>query len=102
MDSPVQLIENNADCLVFTLQSCDRKAFEVVGKMGFEPDPNNHKSISVRVERTDDIRKILNAMKDAGVRLLGMDVRKPNLEQVFLKLTGEALHEEASGGKGAE
>jgi hypothetical protein len=34
--------------------------------------------------------------------LAGMDVRKPNLEQVFLKLTGEALDEGAFGGKGAK
>jgi len=102
MDSPVQLIENNADCLVFTLQSCDRKAFEVVGKMGFEPELNNHEGINVRVERSDDIRKILNAMKDAGASVRSMDVRKPNLEQVFLKLTGEALNEGSSGEQGAE
>ena len=102
MDSPVQLIESNADYLVLTLQSVDGKAFEVLGEMGFEPYLNNHKNINVRVERTDDIRKILNAMKDAGVSLLGMDLRKPNLEQVFLKLTGEALREEASGGNGTE
>jgi ABC-2 type transport system ATP-binding protein len=102
MDTPVQLIESNADYLLLTLKSVDEKAFEVVGKMGFEPDPNNNKSVNVRVESTDDIRKILNAMKDAGASLLSMDVRKPNLEQVFLKLTGEALHEGASGGKGAE
>ena len=102
MDSPVQLIESNADYLDLTLQSVDGKAFEVLVKMGFEPGINNHKSINVRVERTDDIRNILNAMKDAGASLLGMDVRKPNLEQVFLKLTGEALHENAFGGKGAE
>ena len=102
MDSPVQLIENNADYLVLTLQSVDEKAFEVVGKMGFEPELSNHKSIRVKVESTDDIRKILNAMKDAGVSLLSMDVRKPSLEQVFLKLTGEALHEGDSDGKGAK
>ncbi len=102
MDSPVRLIESNADYLVLTLQSLDGTAFEVLRKMGFEPYLNNHKSINVRVERTDDIRKILNAMKDAGASLLSMDVRKPNLEQVFLKLTGEALHEDASEGKGAE
>ena len=102
MGSPAQLKESNTDYLVLSLQSVDGKAFEVVGKMGFEPDHNNHKSINVRVERTDDIQKILNAMKDAGVSLLSMDVRKPNLEQVFLKLTGKALDEGASGGKGAE
>jgi ABC-2 type transport system ATP-binding protein len=102
MDSPVQLIENNADYLILTLQSIDEKALEVVERMGFETELNNGKSINVRVERTDDIMKILNAMKDAGVPLLSMDVRKPSLEQVFLRLTGEALNETASEGKGAE
>jgi ABC-2 type transport system ATP-binding protein len=102
MDSPVQLIESNADYLVLTLQSVDGKAFEVLGKMGFEPDLDNHKCINVRVERTDDIRRILNVMKDAGASLLSMDVRKPNLEQVFLKLTGEALREGDSAGEEAE
>jgi ABC-2 type transport system ATP-binding protein len=102
MDSPPQLIESNADYLVVTLQSLDEKAFEVLGKMGFEPDLDNHKSINVRVERTEDIRQILNAMEYAGASLLSMAVHKPNLEQVFLKLTGEALHEEASGEKGVE
>ncbi len=102
MDSPAQLIESNADNLVLTLHPVDEKAFEVVWKMGFEPVLNNHKNINVRVERTDDIRKILNALKDAGASLLSMDVRKPNLEQVFLKLTGEALNDGASGEKGVE
>ncbi len=56
----------------------------------------------MKVAGTDDIRKILNAMEDSGAALLSMDVRKPNLEQVFLNLTGEALHEGASVGKGVK
>ncbi len=96
-DSPVQLIERNANYLVLTLKVVDEKAFEVVGKLGFKPDRDNHGSITVRVERTDDIRKILNAMEDAGASVLSMDIRKPNLEQVFLQLTGETLGEDASG-----
>ena len=102
MDSPVQLMESNADYLILTLQSVDEKTFDVFGKMGFEPVLDNHKNLNVRVERTDDIRKILNGMKDAGVPLLSMQVRKPNLEQVFLKLTGEMLHEGTFRRKGAE
>jgi ABC-2 type transport system ATP-binding protein len=102
MDSPVQLIESNADYLVLTLQPVDGKAFEVVAKMGFAPELNNHNGLTVKVAGTDDIRKILNAMEDVGASLPSMDVRKPNLEHVFLKLTGEALHEGASEGKGAE
>lgn len=102
MGSPAQLIESNADYLVLTLQSVDENAFKIVGELGFEPEQNNDKALQVRVEHMDDIRKILNAMNNANASFLSMDVRKPNLEQVFLKLTGEALHESAGGEKGAQ
>ena len=94
MGSPGELIERNANYLVLTLQSVDEKVFEIVQKMGFEPAHTNHKNIKVRVEHHDDIRKILNAIKDTAASLLSLDVRKPNLEEVFLKLTGAALRED--------
>jgi len=96
-DTPRQLIENNAECMILTLLSADENALDVVRKMGFAPDPTHNKNITVKVADTEDIRKILNAIKDAGGFFLGMDVRKPNLEHVFLKLTGESLHEDTSG-----
>jgi ABC-2 type transport system ATP-binding protein len=102
MGSPGELTESNANYLVLTLQSVDEKAFEIIRKMGFEPVHDDHKDIKVRVEHTDDLQKILNAIKDAGASFLSLDVRKPNLEEVFLKLTGEALHEGPAGGRGAE
>ena len=102
MGSPARLMESNADYLTLTLQSADEKAFAVIGKMGFEPDRSNDQTIHVRVAHTDDIRKILNAMQDTGASFCSMDVRKPNLEQVFLKLTGEAFHEGADGEKEAK
>ena len=43
------------------------------------------------MEHRDDVLKILNAIRDAGALYLGFGVRNPNLEEVFLKLTGEAL-----------
>jgi len=96
MGSPGELIENNANYLVLTLQSGDEKTVEIVRKMGFEPVPDNHKDIKIRVEHTDDVPQILNAIRDAGALYLGLDVRKPNLEEVFLKLTGEALREDST------
>ena len=98
MGSPQGLIESNADYLVLTLRPVDEKAIEIVRKMGFEPVHDNHKDIKVRVEHTDDVRKILNTIKDAGTSLLSLDVRKPNLEEVFLKLTGEAARKDHAGG----
>ncbi len=100
--SPGKLIENNADYLILTLQSVDDKTFELVRKMGFEPVHDNHKNILVRVDRPDDVHRILNALKDAGTSLNGMDVRRHNLEEVFLKLTGEALREGPAGERRAE
>jgi ABC-2 type transport system ATP-binding protein len=101
MGSPGELTESNANYLVVTLQSIDEKVLEIVRKMGFEPVPDDHKDIKVRVEHTDDVQKILNAIKDAGASFLSLDVRKPNLEEVFLKLTGEALREDPAGGRWA-
>jgi len=94
MGSPGELIESNANYLVLTLQSVDEKVFEIVQKMGFEPVYTNLKNIKVRVEHQDDVRKILNAIKETGASFLSLDVRKPNLEEVFLKLTGAELRED--------
>jgi ABC-2 type transport system ATP-binding protein len=90
--SPAQLIENTTNYLVLTLQSVDAHAFEIIRKLGFEPVHDNHQDLKVRVEHTEDILKTLNAVKEAGASFLSLDVRRPNLEEVFLKLTGEALH----------
>jgi ABC-2 type transport system ATP-binding protein len=98
MGSPDQLIERNANYLVLTLKTVDGAPVEIIRKLGFEPVHDSHKNITVRVEHTDDIRKILNAMKAAGASSLSLDVRRPNLEAVFLKLTGEALHEDSVEG----
>jgi ABC-2 type transport system ATP-binding protein len=90
--SPAQLIENHTNYLVLKLQSVDANAFEIIRKLGFEPVHYNHRDLEVRVERTEDILKTLNAIKDAEASFLSLDVRRPNLEEVFLKLTNEALH----------
>ena len=98
MGSPAALIESNANYLVLTLTPVDEKAIEIVRNMGFEPVQDNHEDIKVRVEHMDDVQKILRTIKDAGALLHSLDVRKPNLEEVFLKLTGEALRKDPAGG----
>ena len=91
MGSPDELIERNANYLVLTLKTVDEKPLAIVQAMGFEPVHDNGKSITVRVGHTGDVREILNAIQEPGASSLSLDVRKPNLEEVFLKLTGEAL-----------
>jgi ABC-2 type transport system ATP-binding protein len=98
MGSPDELIERNANYLVLTLKAVDRIPVDTIQRLGFEPVHDNHKHIKVRVEHPDDIRKILDALNDAGAPPLSLDVRRPNLEEVFLKLTGETLREDSLEG----
>jgi len=102
MDSPGQLIEDNANYMVLKLQSVEERVSGIIRKIGFEPVHDNHRNIKVRLEHTDDVQKILNAIKEGGASFLGLDVRKPNLEEVFLKLTGETLQEDPAGERGTE
>lgn len=100
MGSPEELTERNANYLVLTLQPADEKATATVRKLGFEPvlTVNNH--ITIRVEHPEAVQRILSALKDGGASYSGLDVRKPNLEEVFLKLTGETLHSRHDGEEG--
>ena len=97
LDSPGELIEGHAPYLVLTLQSVEESVSGIIRKMGFAPVHDHHRNLQVRLEHTDDVQKILNAIQEGGASFLGLDVRKPNLEEVFLKLTGETLHEDPAG-----
>ena len=102
MGSPAELIEGNANFLLLKLQSADERAFDIVQQLGFEPVHDNQNKLKVKVAHTDDVQKILNAIKDAGMPLLSLDVRKPNLEEVYLKLTGETFREDSAEERSAE
>lgn len=88
--SPDELIERSVNELSLSLRSADAGVLTIVREMGFKPVRHNSHNIKVKVKRADDVRKILDAVKDAGVSLLSIDVRKSNLEEAFLKLTSEA------------
>ena len=94
--SPDELMEDSANELSLTLRSADANVFTIVRETGFDPVRHNSHYVKVRAKHADDVRKILDAVKGAGSSLLSLDVRKPNLEEVFLKLTGEALFEGAA------
>jgi ABC-2 type transport system ATP-binding protein len=97
MGSPGELIESNADYLVVTLKSVDETVFDIVKKMGFAPGYDSHGDIMIRLTHADDVRRLLNAVKEGGASFTGLNVRKPNLEEVFLKLTDDTLMEEPVG-----
>jgi ABC-2 type transport system ATP-binding protein len=41
------------------------------------------------------LAEVIRAVEDAGAAIAGVEVHEPNLEAVFLHLTGKALRDEA-------
>ena len=91
MGSPEEIIQTNAKYLVLTLKSADERALEIFRTMGFEPVQDDHRNITVNVEHSSDVQRVLNALTDAEASFLTLDVRNPSLEAVFLELTGRSV-----------
>jgi hypothetical protein len=49
--------------------------------------------VSIALETKDQVLGILELVKGAGLQYKGFNVRRSNLEEVFLALTGESLKE---------
>jgi ABC-2 type transport system ATP-binding protein len=101
LGSPGELIEANANYQFLTLRSVDETAVEIVRAQGFEPVLDHHRDLRVKVVHTEGVQQILSAIKAGGAHYRGLDLRKPNLEEVFLKLTGETLHDGHLGKAGS-
>ncbi len=87
IDSPVQLTEDHAERMQVTLKTIDAGAIEAIRMLGFCPVAESDGNIGVPVKTSADVRRILEAIERSGFAAGGLDVRKPNLEEVFLKLT---------------
>ena len=70
-----------------TLNSVDSAAAGLIRNLGFCPVPKGDDNLCVPVKTPEDVHRILAEIKRSGLTLGGLDVRKPNLEEVFLKLT---------------
>lgn len=94
LGSPLALIESNANYLIVTLSTVDNQVFEIAQKMGFAPVNDNHGNIQLRLAHSDDVRKMLNGIREKGASFHSLDVRKHNFEEVFLKITDETFQED--------
>jgi len=87
IDSPAKLTEGYGEQLRLTLKSIDAAAAGLIRNLGFCPVPEGDDNLCVSVKTPDDVRRVLEEIERSGLTPGGIDVRKPNLEEVFLKLT---------------
>jgi ABC-2 type transport system ATP-binding protein len=74
------------------------RAAEVAGRLPSAHDLSvDGASFSVRVERGDEaLPELVRALDAADIRLRGVGVQRPTLDDVFLSLTGRSLREDAA------
>ncbi len=98
--SPDQIIERTANYTGVTLKAPAPGVFEALAQGGFKPKQADG-NITLEITSPDAVYEILAAIKARNLPLPVLDVRKPNLEEVFLTLTGETLSPEAQQEKDA-
>ncbi len=86
--SPNQLIARHATHMDLTVFSADSRARDSIRRLGFRMVTENEGVLRIQVKATDDLEAILVALKQPGRSLPTIELRRPTLEAVFLRLTG--------------
>ena len=81
---------------VITIATTDNaaSAAELVSKFGLTPAPDNG---TLRIEVSDGAAVIPRLVRELSARVTAVTLRRPSLDDVFLKLTGRAIREEQAG-----
>jgi len=74
-----------------TIKGASAGAADLAKKMGMTVKTEENGTVSVEAQGNEQIVEFLNALKANGISYTSIDIRKPNLEELFLVLTGEVL-----------
>ncbi|UCF07252.1 MAG: ABC transporter ATP-binding protein, partial [Thermoplasmata archaeon] len=96
--TPSDLIDEHCKTAHVTVRNGGVRVGTVAEELGLSSKALGNGDYHIDVHSSDELLSILNSLKEKGIRYDGLDVRKGNLEEVFLILTGEAL---APGGDDA-
>lgn len=89
-----ELIEKHGKHSMLKIKDCQSKEIiNILKNKGFDAKPATNGDISVRIEHKEKVLDILSILKHECVDYSGIDIRRANLEQIFLKLTGAKLSE---------
>ena len=69
-------------------------AAEILRSKGFEVYTNNNHDIHIKIDYNDQVLEILSILRHECIDYENIDVRRSNLEEIFLNLTGSKLLED--------
>lgn len=92
-----ELISTYGKGSILKFSGCDRKrAKNALEPVGFEVKKANNHAVLVTIEYKDQILDVLSILRKNAVDYEDIDIHRPNLEELFLQLTGARLQEESS------
>jgi ABC-2 type transport system ATP-binding protein len=92
--TPTELIDSHCKTIHVTVRGGGSGTKDVARKMGLSFKASGNGDITVDADDNNEVLAFLNGLKEINVSYDGLDVRKANLEEVFLTLTGKKLSEE--------
>ncbi len=89
--SPMELIDTHCKIIHVTVQGGGDGAIAVAREIGLPVESSENSDVVIDASEDDQVFSILNRLNEKGVKYEGLDIRKANLEEVYLILTGESL-----------
>ncbi|MEM4259024.1 MAG: ABC transporter ATP-binding protein [Candidatus Thermoplasmatota archaeon] len=90
-----ELIERYGDKTTLYIKNCTNAATQkILEEKGFEVTPTGNGDLAVKIEYKEKVLEVLSELRHECIEYDGVDIRRSNLEEVFLKLTGSRLTEE--------
>ena len=86
-----ELIDNHFKTINVTIKGCSGDVETLAQSLNMPIKNKENGNITVEAQDNDQILEFLNALKANNVAYQSVDIRKPNLEELFLALTGESL-----------
>jgi len=93
-----ELIDRFGKSSRIIIRGCNAKrASAAVAPLGLKSSSPGNGDLTIPVGDREMVLDVLSALKNKNVKYRQVDIRRPNLEEVFLNLTGESLTEEEGG-----
>jgi len=89
-----ELIKKHGDESILRIKNCSSKnTIEVLKENGFQAYNENNGDIAVKIEFKERVLDVLSILRHECIDYDNIDIRRSNLEEIFLKITGARLSE---------
>jgi len=87
-----ELMKQYGKSSMLHIRNCNHpQIVQLLNKKGFNATKKDKGTISINIEYTDKILEILSWLRHECIEFGEIDIRRPNLEEIFLHLTGAKL-----------